>query len=272
MGSQTSSFKGVKTDWYQYLGDWYEQARIPTWFEPSSTSFNTKALYQLNSETGDLTILNTTYDAFGTERSVQGTARIDDKQKGLLHVSFFEPFEGTYVVLDHDPNYTYSIVAGSNHDYLWFLTRSKDDPSPQLKSHFLQIAKRNGFDLTKIEWTPKLKQGGAKALVLDLEKETKQNQAFRKVLKTGLHEQLVLMQIPKGSEVGMEIHPKHDQFIKIEKGQGYFEIGKRKKIVPFQDGFAAFVPANTWHNVKASGSNVSLYSVYAPPHIFRNKK
>ena len=54
----------------------------------------------------------------------------------------------------------------------------------------------------------------------NIEKETLENTNFRKVLYTGKHSQLVLMNLSPNEEIGMEVHADNDQFFRFEKGQG----------------------------------------------------
>ena len=66
--------------------------------------------------------------------------------QGLLKVSFFRPFYGTYAIfeLDHD-NYQYALISGPDHSYLWLLSRSPS-LSPTVKDFLLQKAKQARFD------------------------------------------------------------------------------------------------------------------------------
>src|SRR5690554_1302246 len=61
---------------------------------------------------------------------------------------------------------------------------------------------------------------GVKGFVEDIEKLTVENDNFRKVLYTGKHLQLVLMTLQPGEEIGSEVHEGHDQFFRIEEGNG----------------------------------------------------
>lgn len=61
---------------------------------------------------------------------------------------------------------------------------------------------------------------GPEPFVVNIEEVTKQNNTFRTALWTGNHLQLTLMSINVGEDIGLEIHPNLDQFIRIEDGQG----------------------------------------------------
>lgn len=116
----------------------------------------------------------------------------------------------------------------------------------------------------------RLKDYGAKPFVININEATKQNNTFRTALWTGNHLQVTLMSIPVGEDIGLEIHPELDQFLRIEEGQGVVQMGKSKENLDFQarvyDDFAFVIPAGTWHNLINTGNvPLKLYSIYAPP-------
>jgi mannose-6-phosphate isomerase-like protein (cupin superfamily) len=101
---------------------------------------------------------------------------------------------------------------------------------------------------------------------VDIEKKTLANNYFRKVLFTGKHTQLVVMCLKPGEEIGNEVHPKVDQFFRIEQGRALFVL-RGKKIVA-KNGDAVIVPAGTYHNVinDAKTIRLKLYTLYSPPN------
>jgi len=107
-----------------------------------------------------------------------------------------------------------------------------------------------------------------KGYATNLEKETKSNTDFRRVLYTGKNSQLVLMCLQPGEEIGMEVHVDRDQFFRFESGEGaVFVDGTRYAI---KDGDAAIVPAGAQHNVvnTSKKAKLKLYTIYSPPeHI-----
>ncbi|TYQ18001.1 UNVERIFIED_CONTAM: mannose-6-phosphate isomerase-like protein (cupin superfamily) [Acetivibrio alkalicellulosi] len=115
-----------------------------------------------------------------------------------------------------------------------------------------------------------LKDYGSNPYVVNIEKATKQNKNFRIALWTGKYLQLTLMSIQVGDDIGLEVHPDHDQFIRIEEGQGLAQMGDSKTNLDFQRRVSAdyviFVPAGKWHNLINTGNRpLKLYSIYAPP-------
>lgn len=115
-----------------------------------------------------------------------------------------------------------------------------------------------------------LKDYGPEPFVINIDKATKQNTNYRTTLWTGNHLQLTLMSINPGEDIGLEVHPKLDQFVRIEEGQGIVKMGNTKNSLDFQqqvyDGFAFIIPAGQWHNLINTGYiPLKLYSIYAPP-------
>ena len=100
--------------------------------------------------------------------------------------------------------------------------------------------------------------------VINIEEKTLENNYFREVLFTTDKSQLVVMALKPGEEIGMETHPEHDQFIRIESGTGKAIMnGEEHEIT---DGSAIVVPAGTQHNViNTSEVEMKLYTIYTPP-------
>ena len=109
----------------------------------------------------------------------------------------------------------------------------------------------------------------------NIEKETLENNNFRKVLNTTKKSQLVVMSLEVGEDIGMEIHQDHDQFIRIEQGKAEVILDGEKTVV--EDDFAIVIPAGTKHNIINIGDEkLKLYTIYTPPEhpdgiIHKNK-
>ena len=100
-----------------------------------------------------------------------------------------------------------------------------------------------------------------------IEKQTLENTYFRQVLFTAQHVQLVVMCLRPGEEIGDEVHPKVDQFFRIEQGEAKFVFDEKQEH-PVHDGDAVVVPAGTYHNVVNTSKTVmlKLYTIYSPPN------
>jgi len=105
-----------------------------------------------------------------------------------------------------------------------------------------------------------------KGFHINIEKETLENNNFRKVLYTAKHSQLVLMSLKPKEEIGAEVHPDNDQFFRFEKGQGKVIIDGNEYEV--SDGFAVVVPSGAQHNVinTSETDDLKLYTIYSPAH------
>jgi len=100
----------------------------------------------------------------------------------------------------------------------------------------------------------------------NIEKETLDNNNFRKVLYTAKHSQLVLMCLKPKEEIGMEVHTDNDQFFRFEKGKGKCIIDGNEYDVT--DGSAIIVPAGAQHNIIniSDSEELKLYTIYSPAH------
>ncbi|MEK7227986.1 MAG: cupin domain-containing protein [Patescibacteria group bacterium] len=100
----------------------------------------------------------------------------------------------------------------------------------------------------------------------DIEKDTRENGAFRKVLYAGAHSQLVLMSLKPLEDIGLETHEDNDQFFRFESGQGKVIINETEYSVG--DGVAIVVPSGAKHNVinTSETEDLKLYTIYSPAH------
>lgn len=103
-----------------------------------------------------------------------------------------------------------------------------------------------------------------KGFVNDIESLAVKNDAFRRVLYTASHCQLVVMSLKPAEEIGLEVH-QLDQFFRVEEGSGEAILdGVRTAI---RAGSAVLVPAGTNHNIVNTGTaRLKLYTIYAPPN------
>jgi mannose-6-phosphate isomerase-like protein (cupin superfamily) len=119
--------------------------------------------------------------------------------------------------------------------------------------------------------TMTIKDLGPAPQSFDLEAATVENPNYRTVAWSGKYLQLTLMSIPVGGDIGLESHPETDQFLRLDAGRGRVQMGPARDQLDFDrevgDGWAIFVPADTWHNVTNIGDvPLQLYTVYAPVH------
>ena len=107
---------------------------------------------------------------------------------------------------------------------------------------------------------------GMKKFVINIEKETLENDTFRKVLYTTTNAQVVLMKLLPKEEIGMEVHEISDQFFRIDSGEGKVIMDGEEFAI--SDGFAFLIPAGTQHNIINTSADkpMKVYTLYMPPH------
>jgi mannose-6-phosphate isomerase-like protein (cupin superfamily) len=115
-----------------------------------------------------------------------------------------------------------------------------------------------------------LRDHGNQPYVDNIEEATKQNRRFRTALWTGRHLQVVVMSLRPGEDIGLERHRHTDQFLHIEAGRAFVQMGRERNHLNVQrnvrKGDAILVPAGTWHNITNTGRTpLKLYTIYAPP-------
>lgn len=154
-----------------------------------------------------------------------------------------------------------SIVKGLHQMY--------NDNQPYTDSYIQNKQRYNSMNWNHNN-TPCNRDYGPKPFVININEATKCNDNFRTALWTGCHLQVTLMCINVGEDIGLEIHPELDQFLRIEQGQGIVMMGDRRDRLDFRekvcDEFAIVIPAGKWHNLINTGRvPLKLYSIYAPP-------
>lgn len=112
---------------------------------------------------------------------------------------------------------------------------------------------------------------GPQPYVVDIEALTTSNDLYRQAKWTGEYLQMTVMSIVVGGEVGLEVHPDTDQFLRIEAGKAKVVMGPSEDDLDQEweatDDWAIFVPAGTWHNIINAGDvPLQMYTIYAPPH------
>jgi len=100
----------------------------------------------------------------------------------------------------------------------------------------------------------------------DIEKETLDNNFFRKVLFTGTYAQLVVMSLAPKEEIGMETHTTIDQFFRFESGVGKAILNGEE--TEFKANDVLIVLAGTNHNIINTSETepLKLYTIYSPPN------
>lgn len=138
----------------QYLGTWYEIARLDHSFERDLDKVT--ATYSLRDD-GGIKVINRGFntktkawkEAEGKAYFVE-PANADGSHTGKLKVSFFGPFYGAYNIITLDkPYYNYVMLCGPDKSYFWILSRTPQLSYP-IKQHLIAQAKALGFETDKL--------------------------------------------------------------------------------------------------------------------------
>jgi apolipoprotein D and lipocalin family protein len=146
-------------DLQRYLGQWYEIAKYPNWFQKKCKS-DTKAHYSLRAD-GHVAVLNLCRQEDGQVSSALGEAvQVGDDKSPKLRVRFAPqwmsifPFVwGDYWIVDIDQAYQLVAVSEPKREYLWILSRTPEPDDLALNRLMLRLVAR-GFDLSRLERTP----------------------------------------------------------------------------------------------------------------------
>lgn len=145
-------------DLQRYAGTWYEQARLPMFFQRKCER-NTTAHYAIQAN-GDIAVTNRCQTRDGKIIKAEGTARVVPGSSAKLEVRFapdvlaFLPFVwADYWVIDLDPQYQWAVVGEPRRKYLWVLSRDKSLQRETLEA-IVERAKAKGFRTERLIYTP----------------------------------------------------------------------------------------------------------------------
>ena len=137
----------------QYLGTWYEIARLDQSFERGLEKIS--ATYSLKDD-GGIKVLNRGFNVAKKEwKEAEGKAyfvdapNADKTNTGKLKVSFFDPFYGAYNIIALDANYQHVMICGPDKSYLWILSRTPQLAEP-IKQALVAKAKKLDFATDKL--------------------------------------------------------------------------------------------------------------------------
>lgn len=142
----------MKIDIDNYVGKWYEIARIPTVFQLNMK--NVTAEY-IREENNTIKVINSGY-VNGELNQITGLALPTEKDD-LFKVSFFNGVNTVAVNFDYkilaiDEDYQYALVGGSTPNYLWILSRTPNIPQREYNT-LVNIAKKNGYNVKNLKIT-----------------------------------------------------------------------------------------------------------------------
>ncbi len=158
----TTSAKAVQTvahvDLNRYMGQWYEIAAIPMFFERRCVS-SAMASYKLLPN-GLVEVVNSCAEASGKRISSTGRAKVvDSTSNAKLKVTFVNLLGwrfwagGDYWILDLDSDYRVAIVGHPTRSYAWILSRTTALPLETLRK-LEQTLRAKGYDPCRLVTMP----------------------------------------------------------------------------------------------------------------------
>lgn len=148
----------------RYLGDWYQIASVPQWFE-AFCARNTIANYRLNTN-GTVRVSNRCATPWGGGVTALGNARVADKVTGAkLQVTFnrfgstwLYPSVPNYIVVGLGEGYDWAVVTDSYRTSGFVLSRTVT-LAPEQRAGVLDSLRAAGINPCRLQITPQ--RGGA---------------------------------------------------------------------------------------------------------------
>lgn len=183
------------------------------------------------------------------------------------------------------PGHNYMYSPWKNFDLIYNRRKMYPNPyyyNPVIRPNFTNNYEQNPYYGGTYDNSPRhlqyptdsgfveIRDYGPNPFVIDIEKATEQNNTFRTSLWTGDYLQLTVMSLNPGEEIGLEMHPDSDQFIRVEEGRGRVLMGDSRDNLDFEEmveeDIIFIIPAGKWHNlINTRDRPLKIYSIYAPP-------
>lgn len=149
----------AEVDLARYAGTWYEQARLPMYFQRNCMA-DTTARYDLNAD-GTMAVVNRCRRADGSFLQAEAVARTVGGRSSTLEVRFapgwlsWLPLAwGDYWVIALDePGYQWAMVGAPGADYLWILSRAPQ-LDPAVRDRLVAQARAMGYPVERLVLTP----------------------------------------------------------------------------------------------------------------------
>ena len=133
----------------RYLGQWYEVASIPQFFQKGCE--NSRAHY---AKIRNYIRVKNECEVKGKTKKARGRAWVvDDVSNAKLKVQFFWPFTGDYWIIELDEGYRYAVVGDPSREYLWILSRTPEISDELYRQLLNSIKVKHGYDTSKIQKT-----------------------------------------------------------------------------------------------------------------------
>lgn len=142
-----------KVDLPRFMGDWYVIANIPTFIEEGA--HNAIENYTLTSDGEIDTVFTFRADAFdGKEKRYNPRGFVVNKETNAeWRMQFVWPFKSEFLISYLDADYTQTVIARTDRDYVWIMAR-KPVMSDAEYQKIVRFLADNGYDVTRIRRVP----------------------------------------------------------------------------------------------------------------------
>ena len=146
-----------KVNLERYQGTWYEQARLPMFFQRNCV--RSQANYRLQDD-GSVAVTNRCETEDGEQQEARGEAVPQQQGKtDKLWVRFDNWFsnifpgltKGHYWILYLADDYSVALVGSPDRDNLWLLSRDKEIDA-NTRDKLLDEARKRGYDTSELIW------------------------------------------------------------------------------------------------------------------------
>ena len=140
-------------DLARFMGPWYVIANIPTWAEKGA--YNAVETYALDPDGTIATTFTYRKGGFdGPEKAMhpRGFVR-DTTTNAVWGMQFVWPIKAEYVIAWVDPDYTETIIARSQRDYVWIMARKPVLTEAEYAALVARVGAL-GYDTGKLQKVP----------------------------------------------------------------------------------------------------------------------
>lgn len=115
--------RAKNVDLSRFMGDWYVIANIPTFIEKGA--HNAIESYAMNKDGTVDTTFSFYQDSFkGELKKYNPTGYVSENNNSEWDMQFIWPFKAEYIISYLSKDYKHTIIARSDRDYLWVMSRS----------------------------------------------------------------------------------------------------------------------------------------------------
>jgi apolipoprotein D and lipocalin family protein len=136
----------------RFMGRWYVIASIPTFVERKA--FGASESYALNPD-GTIATTFTFHQGSldGPLKTMKPKGFVQSPGNATWAMQFLWPFKAEYLIAYVDPDYSETIIARNNRDYVWIMARTPQ-LTPEHYQHLVDAVGVLGYDLSKLRRVP----------------------------------------------------------------------------------------------------------------------